>query len=59
MMYCYIATADGGSQSTNTVDLQACPVPSKKVVATVLPVGDERVQQPRKKVYCVTVGSSL
>ena len=45
-----------GAQSTsNTTELQPCPVPSKKVVATVLPVGDERVQQPKKKMYHVSV----
>ena len=41
----------------NTIELQPCPVPPKKVVATVLPVGDDRVHQPKKKTYYVTVSN--
>ena len=53
---------DSGGQSTSsssTTELQPCPVPAKKVVATVLPVGDERVQQPKKKTYCVYVSNHV
>ena len=52
----HLSATDGGAQYTsntpsNTAELQPCP---KKVVATVLPFGEERVQQQKKKQYCVT-----
>ena len=57
---CVVLGNDSGLQlTTNTTELQPCPVPSKKVVATVLPVGDDRVQQPRKKLYYVSVSNKI
>lgn len=50
-------TGHGAQSTSNNAELQPCPVPSKKVVATVLPVGDDRVQQPRKKMYYVGVSN--